>query len=168
MSNPELLIAGLKQAILAEQTGNEFYTAAAAKTTDPKGRDVFQQLASEEVQHLEYLKQQYSELVAGRQPNWLLDASGAELGGENPIFSAELRARIAEAHWEMTALAVGLQLELASITQYRNLLGQVEEPEAQRFFSALVRWEENHAAAIRRQQSQLLESYWHEAHFAPF
>jgi rubrerythrin len=168
VASPESLADGLKAAILAEQAGNDFYSAAAARTSDPKGREVLLMLAAEEALHQDYLKQQYGHLIAGRPPTWLLMSSGAELGGPSPIFTEELKQRIAEAHWEMTALAVGLQLELSSINHYRSLAETVEQPEARWFFGKLVKWEENHAAAIRRQQSYLLESYWHEAGFAPF
>jgi rubrerythrin len=162
------LLAGLKEAILTEETGIQFYTVAAARTTDARGREVFAQLASDEAEHKKWLRREYGHLVAGTPWEEMKPVFHADLSGPSPIFSDELRARIGEAHWEMTALSVGLALEQATITRYRNLAGVAEQPDVRRFFEELARWEESHAEALSRQASLLKESYWHEARFAPF
>jgi bacterioferritin (cytochrome b1) len=88
--------------------------------------------------------------------------------GDSPIFSPALKARIGEAHIEMTALSVGLQIELASVERYRRLADTADTAELKEFFAALAHWEEGHADALGRQSRNLLESYWNEARFAPF
>ncbi|MFO7676465.1 MAG: ferritin family protein [bacterium] len=162
------IIAGIREAMLAEQAGNQFYSAAAGRTTDPRGSEVFLMLAVEEARHLDFLREQYRLLAAGRPPEPLISDTGAELGGPSPIFSDELRSRIGEAHWEMTALSVGLQLEEASIARYRDLAARAASPELRQFFERLVRWEEGHAAALERQSRLLRDDYWNAAGFAPF
>jgi len=162
------LLAGLKEAILTEQTGIQFYTVAAGNTTDPKGREVFRQLAGEEAEHLQWLRRQYGHLVEGTPWEAWTPAPHADLSGPSPIFSDGLLSRIGEAHWEMTALAVGLALEEATVIRYRKLAQAADEPAAKRFLEELAKWEESHAAALSRQSSLLKESYWREARFAPF
>lgn len=162
------LIAGLKEAILTEQTGIQFYTVAAGNTTDVQGREVFQQLARDEAEHQHWLRRQYGHIIAGTPWEEMKPVSHADLSGPSPIFSDGLRARIGEAHWEMTALSVGLTLEEATVTRYRNLARAAEQPDVRRFFEELARWEESHAEALNRQSSLLKESYWREARFAPF
>jgi rubrerythrin len=162
------LLAGLKEAILTEETGVQFYTVAAANTTDVQGREVFQQLARDEAEHQQWLRRQYGHLVEGTPWETWKPAPHAGLSGPSPIFSDGLRARIGEAHWEMTALSVGLALEEATVTRYRNLARAAEQPDVRRFFEELARWEESHAEALSRQSNLLKESYWHEAGFAPF
>jgi rubrerythrin len=167
--NGKGLLAALRQAMLNEQAGADFYMMAARTTVDPKGRETFLILAAEEALHLRYLKEQYGEIAAGRNPQPLISAShGAELGEPSPIFSEHLHERIGDAHFEMSALAVGLKLEHESITLYRDLAAGAELPEVKHFFEKLVAWEQNHASALARQQAQLLESYWQAAGFAPF
>jgi rubrerythrin len=164
----EQLIAGLREAILAEQTGVEFYAAAAERTTDERGREVFRMLGREEAEHQAFLSRQYGHVMKDEAVEALDPSHRVDLSRPSPIFSEKLKARIGEAHWEMTALSVGLAIEDASIARYRGL-ARVAEAEAVRlFFEELARWEEGHAEALRRQQNELRESYWESAHFAPF
>ena len=162
------LIAGLKEAILTEQTGIQFYTIAAGNTTDVQGREVFQQLARDEAEHQHWLRRQYGHIIAGTPWEEMKPVSHADLSGPSPIFSDGLRSRIGEAHWEMTALSVGLSLEEATVTRYRNLARAADQPDERRIFEELARWEESHAEALSRQSNLLKESYWREARFAPF
>jgi rubrerythrin len=158
----------LRDAILAEQTGVEFYSVAAHNTDDPKGKEVFLQLAGDENEHQQWLKRQYGHLSEGQPFEEFRAAAHSDLTGPSPIFSDELKSRIGEAHWEMTALAVGLALEDSTIARYRALALEADQPDVRSFFEALTRWEEGHAEALRRQSNLLKESYWNEAHFAPF
>ena len=162
------LIAGLKEAILTEQTGVQFYTVEAGNTTDVQGREVFQQLARDEAEHQQWLRRQYGHLVEGTPWEEMKPMSHAGLSGPSPIFSDALRSRIGEAHWEMTALSVGLALEEATVIRYRQLAQAADQPEVRRFFEELKKWEESHAEALSRQSNLLKESYWREARFAPF
>ncbi len=162
------LLAGLKEAILTEQTGIQFYTVAAGNTTDAQGREVFQQLARDESEHQQWLRRQYDHLVVGTPWEEMKPVPHAELSGPSPIFSDGLRSRIGEAHWEMTALSVGLALEEATIIRYRKLAQAADQQEVRRFFEELTKWEESHAEALSRQSDLLKESYWREARFDPF
>jgi rubrerythrin len=162
------LLAGIKEAILTEQTGVQFYAVAAANTTDVKGREVFQQLARDEVEHQQWLRRQYAHVIEDTPWEEMKPVLHADLSGPSPIFSDVLRSRIGEAHWEMTALAVGLALEEATVNRYRKLAQAADQPEVRQFFETLAKWEESHAGALSRQSNLLKESYWNEAHFAPF
>jgi len=164
----ERLLAGLKEAMLAEQAGVQFYALAARNTLDVQAREVFAVLSGEEGTHLDYLKRQYRHLLDGTGVEADVAGHGAPLAGDSPIFSPALKERIGEAHIEMTALSVGLQLELASVERYHRLADEAGPAELKAFFMALVHWEEGHAAALKRQSRYLLEDYWNEARFAPF
>lgn len=153
--------------MVAERTGIEFYRTAAERTRDEQGKAVFLRLAADEQKHLEYLRQQYQQLTQGTT-GAPLELPEPGVDGTSPIFSAELRNRLSQAHWEMTALSVGLALEQASIARYRQLAAQADSEPVRRFFESLVRWEESHAAALQQQFNFLREDYWREAGFAPF
>lgn len=162
------LAAGLKEAMLAEQAGIEFYTTAAEKTADVQGKAVFQQLADEERQHLDYLRRQMGHRLNNTRFEPLTGGSAIDPAKASPIFSRELINRLGTAHWEMTALSVGLVLEQNAIQRYRQLAEKAESVEGKEFFNALVRWEESHAAALQKQLETLREFYWQQARFAPF
>ncbi len=165
--NPQLL-AGLKEAMIAERTGIEFYETAAEKTVDPQGKEVFLRLADEEKKHLEYLRRQFESVFNNGSFEPLYERSGIDITAASPIFSEGLKGRLKSAHWEMSALSVGLALEQASISRYQELAKKADMPEAKEFFLALVHWEETHLTALQKQFNYLREFYWQQAGFAPF
>ncbi len=168
-ANVKDLVEGLKAAMLAERTGHEFYKMAAASTKDANGRQVFERLAAEEQSHFEFLRKHFESLLEKGE----LD-KGARLGeahalpSEHPIFSKDLTSRIRQAHFEMSALAIAVQLELSSINHYREQAARTTLPEAKKFFQELIEWESSHYEAFVRQQQELQETYWAEARFSPF
>jgi rubrerythrin len=163
------LAEGLKRAFLAEVEGEHFYRMAAATTTDPKGREVFDMLAAEERQHQEYLRHQYDALTeTGNLDETVKLGRGQALDDKSPIFSDALRARVGDAHFEMTALSVGVQLELSAEKYYRAEARKVDLPFMKRFYEDLADWEANHYAALSRQQESLREDYWQANGFSPF
>ena len=163
------LLDALRTAMQGERTGHEFYKVAAATTKDPQGQKVFAQLAAEELAHLEFLRKHYEsiadngELAKGVT---LGDANALDL--EHPIFSADFKSRIKEAHFEMSALAIAVQLELNSIHLYREQATNAAEVQVQQLFRRLVEWECGHYDALIRQQQELQETYWSAAGFSPF
>jgi len=162
------LTDGLKRAFLAEVEGEHFYRMAAATTSDPQGREIFDQLAAEERQHQEFLRHQYDALTetGSLDETARLDHSRA-LDAKSPIFSDALRARVGDAHFEMTALSVGVQLELSSEKFYRAEAAKTDIPFMKRFYEELADWEANHYAALTSQQAALREDYWQANGFTP-
>lgn len=163
------LLDGLRAAMQGERTGHEFYKMAAANTQDPAGKKVFEQLAAEEQQHFDFLRKHYQSLAdKGVLAQGVSLGEAHALAAEHPIFSAELKGRIQQAHFEMSALAIAAQLELNGINHYRELAAKASSPEARKFFQELVEWESGHYEAFIRQQQELQEAYWAEAGFSPF
>jgi rubrerythrin len=165
----ESILNGLTEAMQAETDGHHFYLMAARTTADPKGREVFERLAAEELDHFRFLKAQATALRATGEP----DASvrlgpRADLGGLSPIFSLGLRARIREAHLEMSALSIGIQLEQSAVDFYAGLAAQASSPRVRAFFDELSDWERGHRDALLRQQKELRDDYWAAGGFAPF
>ena len=168
-SNQELILEGLKTAIQAEGDGHVFYLMAAKTTEDEKGREVFLTLAEEEQNHLAFLKAQYKSLkeTGVIDPNATMGPQ-LTLSGDSPIFSDSLKERIGDAHFEMTSLSVGIQLEKNSIVFYREQAEIAEDAGVKDFYRRLVNWERGHYEALLAQQEALKEDYWNESGFAPF
>lgn len=163
------LIVALRQAMQAERTGHAFYLNAAQTTIDPQGKEAFEQLAREEQDHFEFLSAHYQALVTTGQL-----AKGTRLQGHSavhtnsPLFSPALRERIKEAHFEMSALSIAVQLELNGINHYREQAEKASNPEVKAFFEQLVAWETAHYEALLGQQESLQDDYWSESGFQPF
>lgn len=160
---------GIVAAIKAEAEGHHFYRMASQATADPQGQRVFAELAEEELAHLQFLRAQHAALLSSGRPD-----AGVRLGqphtftGASPIFSPALRKRIAEAHFEMTALSVGIQLELSAQRFYREEASSTADQAVRQFFLDLAAWEAGHYQALLAQQDSLKEDYWAAAGFTPF
>ncbi len=165
----ERVAQGLKKAMQAEIEGQHFYQMAARTTSDARGREVFETLAREELDHFEFLKAQYQSLVkTGRIDATAKLGEQLKLEGPHPIFSPDIRKRIGGAHYEMTALSIGIQLELSAVSFYRAEAEAAHDPEVRAFHQRLAAWEKGHLSALQSQADALKEDYWHDAGFAPF
>jgi len=158
----------LFDAARAEADGYYFYTMAARGARDAKAKEVFQLLAAEELDHQEFLSTQYrSVLQTGKIDTRARLGPRATLEGVSPIFSDEIRSRLADAHMEMSALSIGIQLELSSLTYYREQAAKAADPALRKLFEELAEWETGHYQALLRQQQALKDDYWSVNGFSP-
>jgi rubrerythrin len=163
------LVDGLRQAMEAEVDGYHFYQMAARTTADPKGREIFEQLAREEVEHHNFLRAQYRSLSETGK----VDAA-AKLGprkvltGDHPIFSSDLKARAKSVNYEMSALSIGSHLELSAVRFYSDHAEKATDPAVKAFFSELADWEKGHYEALNRQLETLRGDHWDTMRFSPF
>lgn len=163
------IVDALRKAIQAEIEGQHFYRMAARSTDDPRGREVFEQLAQDEISHERFLRAHHDHIIEKGTPN--PDArlgKPAPLSGSSPIFSDAIRSRIEHAHYEMTALSVGIQLELSAVKFYRQASEDARDPLLGQQLLELSAWESGHYEALLRQQEELKEDYWASSNFAPY
>jgi rubrerythrin len=158
---------GLQQAIKSEIDGHHFYKMAARSTTDEQGRQVLEALASDEMEHVRFLRLQYESVLRTGLPDEKARlAARADLSGG--IFSADLLSRARDAHYEMSALSIGIQLELGAVELYSQQARAAPHPTIRAFFEELADWERGHYNALLQQQEALKEDYWSGAGFSPF
>jgi rubrerythrin len=163
------LLDALRKAIASEYEGYGFYLMAARTTEDPLGQEVFQQLAQEELQHAAYLKAQHRAIGAtGTVDTSVSLGSPRAAAGDSPIFSPALRQRLGDAHFEMSALGVGVHLEQNAMAFYAAQAEAARDPAVGAFFRELSAWEAGHYRALLAQQECLQEAYWEKNGFAPF
>ncbi|MFC1654781.1 ferritin family protein [Myxococcota bacterium] len=160
---------GLQTAIRTESDGYHFYTMAAISVQDPKGKEVFTRLAQDELSHLRFLNHQYQSFMENGKPDEQAQLGPrAEWAGDNPIFSEKIHKRLDDAHFEMSALSIGIQLELTSEQFYRAEARAAKDPAVKKFYTELADWESDHYHALLKQQESLKEDYWAKGGFAPF
>jgi DNA topoisomerase I len=160
---------GLQKAIEAEIEGHHFYKMAASSTSDEQGKKVFEALAQEELEHAKFLRSQCASLrETGKVDETAKLGAKADLSGGSPIFSPALKQRIQEAHYEVTALSVGSQLELGAIQFYKAQADAAPDEKVKAFFLELADWESGHYDALTRQLEEMREDYWDAGDFAPF
>jgi rubrerythrin len=165
----ERILNGLQNGIRTEQDGYHFYMMAAKSTEDEKGKETFQRLAEEELEHLRFLESQRRAILeTGEIDRNTALGTPTELSGENPIFSDRLKERIKDAHYEMSALSIGIQLEIESERYYREQAEAAGDPDVSKFYERLADWESNHYHTLLSQHDSLKEDYWAAGGFYPF
>ena len=165
----EKVLEGLMQAIMAEREGNSFYMMAANSTADPKGKEIFETLAAEELDHMRFLKGQYDAVLkTGKIDGSLSLGTKSAFTDSSPIFSDNFKGRIKEAHFERSALSIGIQLELDAIKFYKSQADLSDDPEIKKFYKDLADWESGHYRALNQQHEELKQDYWSSGGFSPF
>ena len=163
------IVEGLARAIQAEVEGQHFYLMAARSTSDEQGREVFEQLAAEEADHARFLRAQHEALATwGELDRDAVLGPQLDLSDPSPIFSESLRERAKDAHFEMSALSIGIQLEESAVRYYRSQAEAAGEPQVEAFYLQLADWEAGHHQILLRQQEYLKEDYWADSGFSPF
>ncbi len=169
-ASKDTLQQGLLQAMKAEGDGHNFYKMAGINTNDLKGRDIFEMLAREEAEHFQFLKLQYEHLLDTGVLSKAIKLSGRTILDDlSPIFSENIKTRIKDAHMEMSALSIGVQLELGAVQFYSAQAKLHDSDEAAKsFYNELTVWEQGHYSALLRQQESLRDDYWSAGGFSPF
>jgi len=141
----ELVFArdALRIAIATERSGLQFYTRAAALTTDARGRSVFQRLAEEEREHLGRLETRYQELL---EQDDQLEARPTFLffkGAAQGIF-AEGAERLRTGIDDLQALLIGIRCERDSHKFFKKYGERFEDSEGKQIFLEFAEEERAH------------------------
>jgi len=164
----EEILQGLKTAIEAELTGHEFYKNAAKSTNDPVGKETFSRMAEEEIGHFNYLRHQYKSIL--KHGDYDLSKKMIKKQhkhAENPIFSEEIKTRIKDSHFEVSALTIGMKLELDAMRFYRACAEKADNEDVKKFYNELADWEKDHYHAFEQQLDMLKEDYFQANNFVP-
>lgn len=162
------ILEGLTKAMQAEVDGHNFYKMAAGSTTDELGKETFISLAKDEADHFIFLKAQHDSISKTGKVDPAVKLGKPSQSADSPIFSTEFKTRIKEAHYEMSALSIGAQLELTSIQFYRAEAKAAADPQIKAFYDELAEWETTHHRRLIQQQQELREDYYYKGGFYPF
>jgi rubrerythrin len=143
-----------------ELEGRELYAIAAEKVTDQKAKQVFEHLAQEEYSHYKLLQKIAEEYSGGKsidigkipKPETFEDA-------ESPIFTREFKDFLKDKHFEMSALRIGMKLELESSKKYKEMAAMTADKPLKDLFLFLSQWEEGHYQMLNKQVGFFQESY---------
>jgi rubrerythrin len=164
----EEILKGLKTAIEAELMGHEFYKNAAKSTDDPMGKETFSRMAEEEMAHFNYLRHQYKSVMENGDYDFSKKLNKKQVKhADNPVFSEQIKDRIKDSHFEVSALSIGMKLEMDAMKYYRSCAETAHNKEAKKFYTELADWEKDHYLAFERQLENLKEEYFIANNFVP-
>ncbi len=156
----------LKNAILLEKRGKAFYRTAANQSTNSDVKAFFETMASEEVQHVKILSDQFK---AFRETGKFKAPDTSARGSiSQQVLTPEVRARIAAADFEAAAISAAMLMEERAISLYAGRGKETRDPEEKKLYQWLADWEKEHLEFLADIDAELKERIWNDSGFWPF
>ena len=158
----------LKQAILLEKRGQAFYKNAADQSGPESVKRFFEQMADEEIKHIEVLSEQFRSYQKQRifiptsDPNVNEDPFAAS------VITGDIQQKISAADFEAAAISAAMALETRAIQLYADRAESTRNPEEKALYEWLADWERSHLRVLEEIDRQLTEKIWYDNRFWPF
>ena len=172
MVDVEKAVGVLTMAIRVEQNGYRFYRRAAQETDDPKGKELFQSLAEDEVAHEQILKARLQALE--REGTWEPVGEGewpaaSPFAEAEPIFSlTRIGEGVHDYTSELSALRMACLIEKNAVEFYAKAARETADPVGSRLFQDLADWERGHQHVLEEEYRLLADRFKLDMGFAPF
>ncbi|MBS3898819.1 MAG: ferritin family protein [Dethiobacter sp.] len=154
----------LRQAILNEVEGWQFYDLAAQRAEDASVKDAFTQLAREERQHEAWLRKMYGQLAA-KQTVALAEMEIVEVLSPQIFRRATIGAE--SGSLEISVYKIGILMEMASGIFYKNAAEAATTPAVKKLLLQLAEWEDVHLESLQKTYDLLREEWWDKQGFSP-
>jgi rubrerythrin len=163
----------LRKGMSIERDGIAFYTQAAERASDKRGKAMFLDLASQEQDHLHLLLAEYRALEAGQ--DWIpfeaamatelnFDPADPDLPGEEPpelmpVFTPDREISVQS---DIAALRFGMETERISRQLYVDGAAGSGDANARAAYQFLVKQEETHYELLQNTHDYLVknETWW--------
>jgi rubrerythrin len=155
----------IKQAILNEIEGYEFYKMAANQTKSAESKNALLALADEEFKHSTYLKELFNQIKKQGDDFKLAFLNDIPSPGIYRFSEINNSAHLSLA---VTIFSIGMEMEKASIKFYQNAFEETELPEARKLYEILIAWEKTHLEQFQSEYNKHREEWWNEQSFSPF
>lgn len=144
-------LAVLKDAILMELEGKNFFERAVDTVQNQRSKDTFSSLVQQEVKHIEVLSREYERLSSG--DSWLSLYEASRKGQAVPQLSVFKdprlkRIKLRQEAGELEVLALGIEVEKKSIEYYSAALKGTDDPKAKEIYRWLVGEESGHLTIL--------------------
>jgi rubrerythrin len=157
------VLESLRAYIQTELEGHRFYQKAAENTGDSLGKQTFQALAADEIEHARRLSREYSSVSeSGR---WL---SQEELSEEKrqgkeapyPVLQTDAQgvAAIPDGANDIEALKIAIDVEKASWETYSKAANEAPNESAKSFFQHLMTEENRHMKILQSSLNYLTDT----------
>jgi len=159
----------LKKAYQIEVDGYTFYSMAAERAAKPAVQELFDKLASDEVQHKAFITSVMGSYEDKGVEAFNIRRRDPDLKAfTDTIYTADFRAQAEDADFEMGVLSIGMTLETRAIQYFSGAATSASEDEVRDFYQYLADWEKGHLEALQRLYGGVREDYWAEGGFSPF
>lgn len=143
--------AVLKDCILHEKEGMDFYLKAAKSVESQSARKAFEVLAQEEISHIKSLYQVYEGGEIGELEDFLKSPPSIE----SEIIK-DLEASVDRETNDRRALELALRLEEDNRDNYRKFAAETDDPDVQEVFERLALEEDRHYQVVESEYAHLM------------
>ncbi|MEJ5376165.1 MAG: ferritin family protein [bacterium] len=157
----------VKRAIMLEIHGLRFYEVAAQRCTNEVARELFKDLAQDEVRHRQELQRQFKHLLKGEKAEFTGEAPHKDLRFKDPVIGPDLKQRVEETWFDSAALSIGIMLEKKAMDYYRKRQLASTDKAVKELFGWLAEWEKAHLDRLMALERAMREEIWNEAQFWP-
>ena len=155
-------VKALQIALDTEKKGYRFYKIAAKSTRDPKGREVFEHLAKDEIEHMGVIAASY-EALTRNEPWMTYEQAAAKYGATEPkdLIFPDVPEEPQEGFDDLAAIEEALAFEKKAVAFYREKASKTDDAKAKAFYNSLVQIEESHVKIIQAELDSLTGSgFW--------
>ena len=167
MESQDKALEVLKNAILLERRGKAFYSQAARQTESKSAKKIFEMMAEEEDEHIEFLTRQFKNYS---QHHKFLKVSEHHEEDETvmEILSEKVKDEINAAGYEAAAISAAIDFENRAIEVYSKRAEEADDPEEKAMYQMLADWEKGHHHLLYKLNEDLKEQIWNDNNFWPF
>ncbi len=167
MTQNDKAVEVLKTAILLERRGKAFYTQAARQTESKSARQIFEMMAEEEDEHINFLVKQFKNYQEHHEflKN---EAMPEEDDTVVEILTEKIKTEISAAGFEAAAISAAIDFENRAIEVYANRAEEAEDVNEKEMYQMLADWEKTHHHLLYKLNEDLKEQVWNDNNFWPF
>ena len=167
MDTKDTVLDILKTAILLERKGKAFYTQAARNSESQSAKKIFEMMAEEEDQHIDFLTQQARSYLKDHtfihpEPHAGDDEAVTE------ILTEQIKKEINAAGFEAAAISAAIDFENRAIAIYSERAEKATDPVEKDVYQTLADWEKGHHHLLYQLNEELKEQIWNDNNFWPF
>ncbi len=156
----------LKTAILLERKGKAFYTQAARNSESRSAKKIFEMMAEEEDEHIDFLTKQARNYV--KNHTFIHPEPHHEDDHDTEILTEKIKEEINAASFEAAAISAAIDFENRAIEVYSKRAEEAEDPAEKEVYAMLAEWERGHHHLLHKLNEDLKESIWNDNNFWPF
>lgn len=159
----------LKEAILLEKRGKEFYRSVAEKSDSPAAKEIFEMMAVEEEEHIKFLVKQFQTYEKTRsftKPDEYSDHAEDEVALK--VLTEDLKKQITAASFEAAAIGAAIDFEGRAVKLYSDRANEAVDPNEKEIYRMLAVWESGHQKMLHEVNEDLKESIWNDNNFWSF
>jgi rubrerythrin len=151
MNQEPSLLEAIKQAIQTEKDVMDFYLKAAAITSNERGKEVFEQLASEEREHAHHFYTIYTGSDLGSFEEFITQPPT-----KGHVMLKRLEKALDENVHERKAMELAMQEEEDLVKNLKMTASRIVDPAVRAVFDRMARETENHYAIIESEYARLM------------